>query len=378
MKKRLLCILVASLTMCGSVFAFAGETEEIQTTQTASLYDTYSTMISVNDSSLTPITLDEVITKTINNSSSVKQTTASLELQEDSLEIAATELTYSSGADLSTVIALIKSQITYKNGLISQTSEKESLKYSVKQTYVEIIEAKRELELAAETIETDKKNLEIAKIQNKMGTLSDHDLNEQQLNYEKSLATLTNKEIALEADYIALNVLMGVDISNRYSFQLPVEYEELNLSIPLESYINSAVAQASSVKQKENSLSLAKQQFTVTAATSETVGSYASAENSLNTAEMNLADTKTSVADTLRNLYNTITESEISISNNIKELETLKEKLATAQTKYEMGTASLIELEQAQDNVASMENTIISSLYTHMLNVEKFNNPTLL
>ena len=375
MKKRVLCTLVATLTLCGSVCAFG---EETNATESTNLYGTYSIMISVDNSNLTPITLDEVITKTINNSSSVKQTAASLELQEDSLEIAANQLTYSSGDNLSTAISLIKSQVTYKNSLISQNSEKESLKYSVKQAYIEIIEAQRDLKLAAETIETDKKNLEIAKIKNRMGTLSTNDLNEQQLSYEKALANLANKEIALEADYISLNVLMGVDISNRYSFELPVEYEELNLSIPLESYINSAVYKASSVKQKENSLNLAKQQFVVTAATSETIGAYASAKNSVDTAEMNLADAKISVAETLRNLYNTITESEISISNNIKELETLKVKLATAQTKYEMGTASLVELEDAQYSVAIMENTIISSLYAHMLNVEKFNNPSLL
>lgn len=375
MKKRLLCILVASLTMCCSVCAFAEETQAIETT---SLYDTYSTMISVENSDLTPITLEEVVTKTINNSSSVKQTTASLELQEDSLEIAANELTYYSSDNLSSAISLIKSQVNYKNSLISQSSEKESLKYSVKQAYIEIIEAQRELKLAEKTIETNKKNLEISKIKNKMGTLSTHDLNEQQLSYEKALANLANKEISLEADYIALNVLMGVDINNRYSFQLPVEYEELNLSIPLESYINSAISKASSIKQKENSLDLAKQQFIVTAATSEAVGAYASAKNSADTAEMNLVDAKTSVAETLRKLYDTITESEISISNNIKELETLKVKLDTAQTKYEMGTASLVELEAARDNVASMENTIISSLYAHMLNVEKFNNHALL
>jgi Outer membrane efflux protein. len=211
-----------------------------------------------------------------------------------------------------------------------------------------------------------------------MGTLSDQELKDQQLSYEKNLATITNDEIALEADYIALNVRMGVDINNRYSFKLPVEYEELNLSIPLESYINSTVAQAASVKQKENSYNLAKQQFNVTAATSEVIGSYASAKNSLNTAEMNVSDTKTSVAETLRNLYNTITESETNISNDIKELETLKEKLSALQTKYEMGAVSRIDLEQAQNDVASKEDTIISSFYSHMLNVEKFNKPELL
>ena len=376
MKKKIVCFLVAAMTMGSGVCAFAAEAQE--TEEVLNLYDTYSTMIEADDSSLTSITLEEVIKKTISNSSTVKETSASLALQEDSLEIAATELTYSSGADLSTVIALIKSQVNYKNSLISQSSEKESITYAVKQTYIEIIETERELKLAAATIETDKKNLQIAKIKNKMGTLSNQDLKEQQLSYEKTLATLENKEIALEADYIALNVQMGVDISSRYNFQLPIEYEELNLSIPLESYINSTVAKAASVKQKVNSLSLAEQQFTVTAATSETVGAYASAQNSVATAEMSLADAKTSVAETLRNLYNTITESEITISNNTKELETLKEKLAAVETKYEMGTASLIELETAENNVASMENTIISNLYAHMLNVEKFNNPTLL
>jgi|GEM_PF-5103659 hypothetical protein len=173
MKKRLLCILVASLTMCGSVCAFAQETSETtQTTeeiQTTSLYDMYSTMINDGYSGLTPLTLDEAITKTLNASSTVKQTAASLELQEDELDIAATELTYSSGADLNTVIALIKSQVSYKNSLISQSSEKESIKYSVKQTYIEIIEAQRKLQLSAKTLETDKKNLEIAKIKTKWG-----------------------------------------------------------------------------------------------------------------------------------------------------------------------------------------------------------------
>ncbi|MGL4791801.1 MAG: TolC family protein, partial [Anaerotignaceae bacterium] len=285
--------------------------------------------------------------------------------------------TYNNEDGISALITLVNTQVSLKNSLISQNTTNESLKYSLKQTYVDIIVAERNIALSKENLKTAEKNLNIAKIKNRMGTLSDIELKEQQLSYDQSVLSLEQQEISLEANYISLNILMGVDVNNRYSFDLSLEYEPLELAVSIESYMTAKVAVHPSVIKAQNSLQLATDNFNLNMSVGNS-SDYTNMKNNIATAGFNLEDTKDSVSQSIRTLYNTIIQREKSIDTSLIELETLKEKLETTKLKYEAGMASENEFLTAKQNVANKEYSIISNLYSHMLEVEKFNNPDLI
>lgn len=383
MKKKYICFITAVSLCFSSVPAFGAETSSAAETESVSeeenLYDKYSTYYTADSSSLPPLTLDEAIDKTLKNSTSVKTTNINIENLEDDLDQAGIEFSYPTSENgFSSLLSLISAQVNLKNSQISKDNQNENLKYSVKQSFIDIITAQREIAASESSLRAEEANLNTSKIKNRMGTLSDSDLKTQQLAYEKSVSDLESKKISLEADYISLNILMGVNVNNRYSVELPIEYEPFNTTISVESYVTNVVNNSSTIKQKENSLTLTQEQQKLSWLNSTEIGSYNSAQNSLNSAELSLQDTKDELSQTVRNLYNTIVQSEKSLETSIGELGALKTALAATETKYEMGTASKLQLEEAKQGVIDKENSIISALYTHMMNVEKLNNPVLM
>ncbi|HIT72559.1 MAG TPA: TolC family protein, partial [Candidatus Fimicola cottocaccae] len=109
-----------------------------------------------------------------------------------------------------------------------------------------------------------------------------------------------------------------------------------------------------------------------------TTVSLMQAENSVSTSEMSLSDMKENMENQIVNLYNTIKSLETSIENNKKQLSDLNKNLEIAKLKYDIGSISEIELLQAENQVAEMENTIIEQIYQHSQNIKQFENVNLL
>ena len=291
-------------------------------------------------------------------------------------------------ADTKEDISELEQNLSYYKELydIGSISKQEYDDYN--KEYETLLADKAQLEKDVESckLSLEKTQINLSNGQTTLATTSEQNSYKKQLNsvetakmdLETAEESLEQSKDALELDYISLNIIMGVDVDNRYSFEMPVEYEVMEEPANLDNYIDNMVNKNPSVLQQENNYDLAIKEFNLSTIYSSEIGAMASGENSINSAEMSLNDTKDNIYEQYLNLYDSIRKYESAYEAAVKELTVLKSKCEAARLNYESGKGSLKDYETAKTDVEQQENTIISTLYDHALAVEKFENPNLM
>lgn len=385
MKKRYVAVLSAIVTAFSPVASFGADESTVSETtvseeqnQQTDLTEQFSTFItSQYDEELETLTFDDAVEKALRNNSSLNNLKASMDLAETQLEIQYLEA-YSSEDGFSGLISFLNSQSSYQNSELSIVAQEESVKHSMKQSYINIIELQRNIALSELALKNDELNLALSKIKLSNGKISQSEYDNLNLAYNTAKEQLETQKDTLEMEYVSLNILMGTDINKRYNFVMDAVYEPFELDIPVESYINGKVALSNSVRQAEKSYETTKQTSKLTPLNSSEIGSYQSAQNSLNSAEMSYEDAKDSVYESLYQKYNSIVQEEKDYTAGLDELKLLQDEFERVQVKYLNGNASYYELLTAQYNVAEKENTLLSSVYSHMLLSEELTNTELM
>lgn len=384
MKKRYLAVLIAVFMAFSPVNSFASDESTTETTEETTaeqeqtdLTEQFSTFItSQYDEDLETLTFDDAVEKALRNSSSLNNLKASMDLAETQLEIQYLEAYSSDG--FSGLISFLNSQSSYQNSELSIVAQEESVKHSMKESYINIIELQRSIALSELALKNDEYNLALSKIKLSNGKISQSEYDNLNLAYNTAKEQLETQKDTLELEYVSLNILMGTDINKRYNFVMDAVYEPFELDIPVESYINGKVASSNSVRQAEKSYETSKQTSKLTPLNSSEIGGYQSAQNSLNSAEMSYEDAKNSVYESLYQKYNSIVQEEKNYTSGLDELKLLQDEFERVQVKYLSGNASYYELLTAQYNVAEKENTLLSSVYSHMLLSEELTNTELM
>ena len=385
MKKRYVAVLSAIVTAFSPVASFGADESTVSETavsdeqnQQTDLTEQFSTFItSQYDEELETLTFDDAVEKALRNNSSLNNLKASMDLAETQLEIQYLEA-YSSEDGFSGLISFLNSQSSYQNSELSIVAQEESVKHSMKQSYINMIELQRNIALSELALKNDELNLALSKIKLSNGKISQSEYDNLNLAYNTAKEQLETQKDTLEMEYVSLNILMGTDINKRYNFVMDAVYEPFELDIPVESYINGKVALSNSVRQAEKSYETTKQTSKLTPLNSSEIGSYQSAQNSLNSAEMSYEDAKDSVYESLYQKYNSIVQEEKDYTAGLDELKLLQDEFERVQVKYLNGNASYYELLTAQYNVAEKENTLLSSVYSHMLLSEELTNTELM
>ncbi len=385
MKKRYVAVLSAIVTAFSPVASFGADESTVSETtvseeqnQQTDLTEQFSTFItSQYDEELETLTFDDAVEKALRNNSSLNNLKASMDLAETQLEIQYLEA-YSSEDGFSGLISFLNSQSSYQNSELSIVAQEESVKHSMKQSYINIIELQRNIALSELALKNDELNLALSKIKLSNGKISQSEYDNLNLAYNTAKEQLETQKDTLEMEYVSLNILMGTDINKRYNFVMDAVYEPFELDIPVESYINGKVALSNSVRQAEKSYETTKQTSKLTPLNSSEIGGYQSAQNSLNSAEMSYEDAKDSVYESLYQKYNSIVQEEKDYTAGLDELKLLQDEFERVQVKYLNGNASYYELLTAQYNVAEKENTLLSSVYSHMLLSEELTNTELM
>ena len=385
MKKRYVAVLSAIVTAFSPVASFGADESTVSETavsdeqnQQTDLTEQFSTFItSQYDEELETLTFDDAVEKALRNNSSLNNLKASMDLAETQLEIQYLEA-YSSEDGFSGLISFLNSQSSYQNSELSIVAQEESVKHSMKQSYINIIELQRNIALSELALKNDELNLALSKIKLSNGKISQSEYDNLNLAYNTAKEQLETQKDTLEMEYVSLNILMGTDINKRYNFVMDAVYEPFELDIPVESYINGKVALSNSVRQAEKSYETTKQTSKLTPLNSSEIGGYESGQNSLNSAEMSYEDAKDSVYESLYQKYNSIVQEEKDYTAGLDELKLLQNEFERVQVKYLSGNASYYELLTAQYNVAEKENTLLSSVYSHMLLSEELTNTELM
>lgn len=385
MKKKELALLMAVTLMAAWIpipaYGANSRTEESgsreEQKETASALEFYSTVLKVPEQpELEVLTLEKAIEKAMKYSSSIRNSKRDLEELQKERDKAAEKWTYSSTNSLSEIMSILSYDTQLVNSQLSQEVTRAKLENSMKSAYISIINAERKLALNEMELQNSKNALTILSKKADLGLVTEQELENETLSYEKKKTEMETLQKSLDQAYISLNALIGEDSSKRYQVSLEPIYEQFSFKGDLETYITNCLANNSNIKQKENAWNLAKEKLKLFSI--ESGQSYTSLQNDVSTSSLSYRDAKTELETSIRSTYNNITNLEQSYSNNLKELEVLKKDFIIAETQHQRKLITDLELEKARYSVASMENTILGQIYEHMLLVEQFENSDLL
>lgn len=378
----ILCLNQMEIAQAKSIVVSKQETQmqETHTEEQTNAVDFLTVLAIAQREDAEVLTLDEAIEKAVKNSSALKQSNNSLKLSEKKVDRASnTYLASTSDASISNLMNLIEQNASYSNSSISREIEEESLKYSMKQTYVDIINTEREIALEKLMLSNSQKELIVTREKAKLGLLSQKDLADAELAYQTSLTGVQSKQKTLEDAYATFDILIGNNDGTTYQLILEPKYERLELDIPIESYATSKSASDLNVQKLKKEVEVAEQSLkTVNVDYSAGIDSLQEANNSLATAQMNLSDTKEELKNKIISCYNSILQKETEYDDAFAELENLKKTNEINQSKYDMGLITQIELEQTKEQIAQKESSIIQLMYEHMMLVEQLENTYLL
>ena len=370
MKKSMIAFLLIGAMAANSVTVFAQEaTEEYVASEDTLGFLTVLQIPEKKDA--IELTLQEATQKALSHSTALKTSNMDLNISAEKLEDE--ENSIAGGHTFEQLLNYIKQNASYTTSKLNQQVTEESVKFSLKQVYIEIINKEREIALTKMSLKTAEKELLIARTKQKLGLISEQELKNQELSYQKTLASVEQEEIAVQNAYRSLAELIGMDIDENYQLTLEPVYEPLELKVTLDTYITSKINTDPNIKQQQINVDTATSEAKFThASVPESATADQEADNSVAKAELTLSDQKSSLRTKLQNCYDNIIQLETSYQNNLTELETLKQQLAIAEKKYQLQQNTELEVLEAKQNVAAKESEIIGQMYEHMLLLEQF------
>ena len=366
MKKRCIVLLLAMLA--NSITVFGAESAN---------YNYFLTELQIPvKTDAVVLTLEEATQKALTHSTTLKNSNMDLSISEQKLE--SEENNIAGGYTFQQLLNYIKQNANYTTSKLSREVTEEGVKFSLKQVYIEIINKEREIALIKQNIKNTENELLITKTKAKLGLISEQEVNNQELNYQKTLANVQQQEINVKNAYQSLAKLINMD-TETYQLTLEPVYMPLELEMSLDTYIKGKINTDPNIKQKQISLDTAESEAKFTHATvPETTTADEEADNSVAKASLSLADEKTNLRTKIENCYDSIVNLETSYNNNLQELETLKKQLAIVQKKYELKQNTELDVLKAKQSIAEKESEIIGQMYEHMLLMEQFENSYLL
>lgn len=389
MTRNVFFALFSAVVLCFSQIEFveaktavvSNQTEESQTEEEETNDVDFLTVLQIPErENAEVLTLEEAIEKAVKNSSALKQANNSLKLSEKKVDRASTTYLGSvSGESLSNLMSLIQQNANYSTSLISKEIQEGSLEYSMKKTYIEIINTEREIALEKISLANDLKQLTVTREKAKLGLISEKELSDAELAYQTSLVNMQSKQKALEEAYTTFDTLIGNTKGTVYQLTLEPKYEKLELTVPIESYAISKAAKDLNVQKLKKEVEVAQEnKKTVNVNMNAGVDSVQEADNSLATAQMNLSDTREELENKITSCYNSILQNEKEYDNAFAELENLKKSYEINENKLELGLITQLELEQTKEQIAQKESSIIQLMYEHMLLTDQLENTYLL
>ncbi len=377
MKKKLLVVVMALSCMFSNITVFGAD----ETLENTNVFSFVSELEITSNETRENLDIDTAIDMALKNSTELKTANLSLELSEKQVESSQNTVDYNTGSNgLQSILSLIKNQASYKNSEEEKAVTEQKIAYEMEQSFIEILNLERDIEISERNIDIQEKNLNISRAKYNMGLLSKQELNEAESSFEKSKENIETQKTNLKNAFKNLNIIIGEsDTSKEYNLLIDVDYEPVEIETSIETYAEARTLESVAVKNAERNLQVTKQSYVVEQVSDTgTTVSLMQAENSVSTSEMSLSDMKENMENQIVNLYNTIKSLETSIENNKKQLSDLNKNLEIAKLKYDMGSISEIELLQAENQVAEMENTIIEQIYQHNQNVKQLENVNLL
>lgn len=371
MKKRCIPLILAAVLAFGGTAAYAGD-------GSSKALDIVTVSTPATDREDSVLTVDEAVKKAVDYSRTLKTLYENNELNELNADDTHTDLIWSSEyVEVTNLNAELKNLMnSIRNYGTNVEIEKEKIRLNVIQLFAGIISAEDSVDMYEKQLELNERDLKIAQVKKELGLISSSEYEALEVENNRLKSSKQSVEAALSEAYISLNRLLGQNIDTKYTVELDIDYEPLG-ETDLDYAVLKASTSSQTVKEKEEAAEIAQYQLDVYSSLWSNDKKEAK-QNNLNQATRSLADTKAEMAARVKNLYNSIQTAEADYNSNLASLEQQKKDLEIKKLQLDLGKITQLEYDKAEYKIKELENTIKQGVYSHYIQVCKYNNPDLI
>lgn len=371
MKKRCIPLALALALALGGTGVYGGDSSS----KALAITNVSAPATCIEDGSLT---VDEAVKKAVDYSRTLKTLYENNELNELEADDTRTDLVWSyEYVEVTNLSVQLKNLMnSIRNYGTNVEIEKEKIRLNVIQLFAGIISAEDAVDMYEEELELNERELKIAQVKKTLGLISAADYDALEVENNRVRASKQSLEASLAEAYISLNRLLGQNIDARYSVELDIGYEPLG-EADLDYAVLKASTSSQTVKEKEEAAEIAEYQLKVYSSDWSSDKKEAK-QNNLAQATRSLADTRAEMSAKVKSLYNSIQTAEASHNSNLASLEQQKRELEIKKLQLSLGKITQLDCDRAEHKIKELENSIKQGVYSHYVQVCKFNNPDLI
>ncbi|MFZ5965767.1 MAG: stalk domain-containing protein [Bacillota bacterium] len=313
------------------------------------------------------LTYEEAAKIALEHSYDYKNQLAEIEKIEENRSDTADQLGWGYETDDASDVSLVKKLKSYDTSLEMAKKQleitKESIAFQVKNQMDEVNKLLMEMDLMKLEIENAETNLRIARTKKDKGLISAFDLEKEKESYDKIIKEKEVLEKSIEAAYVKLNSLLGINDSEKYTLEDQVVYALLTED-NVDYLVTKIISENPSVWNQEKTIESAELDLTLYVYNSGGE-SYKNKEINLQQEKNNLGELKLSLEETIRTSYSQIQQLEKSYELLEMNLKSAERELKLLQAQYNAGVATDLQLDEATLAVAQTKYEIKNKIIEH-------------
>ena len=335
-----------------------------------------------------------------------------------------TSFTYSLGASISATFTpsvrttMRQAELNYMAGEADLEKTKRKVELDVRKSFYRLVYFNENLETQQRSLDTAKQTYEADLIKYKQGRLSELNLLNSQYNYESKIPGIENLKRTYQSDIDSFKLLLGLELSELISLEgklddaVEIHLEEAILNSSLDNN-NSIKALKQQILNTQNTIQATKLSTyapSVTLSVSESTGgssqenvmkgldkwepssslSYGinvripldgffpwssgklnlqSSDVTLNKLKQNLEQVRLSTSLSVTNSYNSILQAQKQLELLEKSVELTQKTYDMSKNAYNMGSADLLSLQKAEDNLYTAKYNVQNQKYTILTSI---------
>ncbi|MCT4509849.1 MAG: TolC family protein [Tepidibacter sp.] len=265
--------------------------------------------------------------------------------------------------------------IKIKGNELKLKEDTKEIKRKVLKSFQDILIKQKELEISKMNMEHESKKLEISKLKNKLGKISDIDLENSHNKYDEIFTTLSTKKIELENLYNSLNQLMGHNMDERYTVVL----DDINKDIDIKNIKKPVDIMDMVLKNRYDYVSL-KNSYEIQNLNLNNIKikypsntyMYKEEERTLNNYEESYKEKEISIKNELENEYSQLILAKEKLNDNEQILKNSKTILQNKYNFFKYGRLSKMDIEDAKVDMMNKELDYMSNKFEFQRNLDEY------
>lgn len=322
------------------------------------------------------LTLQQAIDKSYKSSLTLSAAKKSLDLAEIQQEQTISQMSLST-LTASKVESAQKASLNYQVASKTYDQTKEKVAYDTTKKYFAVQQALADLELAKLAFQKASQDIGIARITAGVGLSTNASVMSTDSAYTQAKTNLESAENTLKNAYSLFNDAVGLNMADRPVLNEAVpEFRNMNLS-DVNVEISQAVTSNTDVWKAQMNALIAENNANMVLYTGEYYP-YQQQEITVKQAQLTVQSTETQVAQSIEQMFYQVKNMEEAYKTGIKSRNALAEALRVKKLMYDVGVAIKNDVTAAELSLATAENALDDTRYSHSLLAIAFEKPWVL